>query len=57
MEGAVVRRATLRDVSAAELHAWRVRAPARRGTYVVVAVATLDAGEASKPATATLRVR
>ena len=55
--GAVVRRVTLRDVSDAGPNAWRVRAPARRGTYVVVAVATLDAGGASKPATAKLRVR
>lgn len=52
----VRRRRTLRDVSVDARHGWRLRAPARRGAYVVVAVATLDTGEVSKPATATLRV-
>jgi len=56
-EGAVVRRQTLRDVSVDARHGWRVRTPAHRGAYVVMAVATLDTGEVSKPATATLRVR
>jgi len=55
--GAVVRRQTLRDVSVDARHGWRLRVPAHRGAYVVVAVATLDTGEVSKPATATLRVR
>jgi C1A family cysteine protease len=55
--GAVVRRQTLRNVSVAALHTWRVRAPTRRATYVVAAVAILDTGAVSKRATATLRVR
>ena len=55
--GAVVRRQTLRDVGVDARHGWRLRAPARRGAYVVVAVATLDTGEVSQAATATLRVR
>ena len=54
--GAVVRRQTLRGVSVDARHGWRLRAPAHRGAYVVVAVATLDTGEVSKTATATLRV-
>jgi hypothetical protein len=55
--GVVVRRQTLHDVSIGTRHTWRVLAPARRGTYVVAAVATLDTGAVSKWATATLRVR
>ena len=55
--GAVVRRQTLHDVSVGARHIWRVRAPALRASYVVVAVATLDTGGVSKRATATLRIR
>jgi C1A family cysteine protease len=55
--GAVVRRQTLRDVSVGARHTWRVRAPARPATYVIVAVAVHDTGTVSKRATATLRVR
>ena len=55
--GTVVRRQTLHDVSVGARHTWRVRAPARRATYVVVAVAVHDTGAVSKRATATLRVR
>ena len=53
----MVRRQTLRDVSIGTRHTWRVLAPARRATYVVAAVATLDTGAVSKRATAALRVR
>ncbi len=55
--GSVFRRQTLRDVSVGARHAWRVRVPARRATYVIVAVAIHDTGTVSKRATATLRVR
>jgi C1A family cysteine protease len=55
--GAVVRRQTLRGVSVGARHTWRVRAPARRAAYVIVAVAVHDTGPVSKQATATLRVR
>ena len=55
--GTVLRRRTLRDVDLTARHAWRLRAPARRGAYVIVAVATLDTGQVSRVATATLRVR
>ena len=55
--GVLVRRQTLRDVSIGARHIWRVLAPARRATYVITAVATLDTGAVSKRATATLRVR
>ena len=55
--GTALRRRTLRDVDVTARHAWRLRAPAGRGAYVIVAVATLDTGQVSRPATATLRVR
>jgi C1A family cysteine protease len=55
--GAVVRRQTLRGVSVGARHTWQVRAPARRATYVIVAVAVHDTGTVSRRATATLRVR
>jgi C1A family cysteine protease len=56
-QGEVLRRQTLRGVDVTSRHAWRVRAPSHRGAYVVAAVATLDTGQVSKTATATLRVR
>jgi hypothetical protein len=56
-QGKVLRSQTLRGVDAISQHTWRVRAPSHRGAYVVVAVATLDTGQVSKTATATLRVR
>ena len=55
--GKVLRGRTLRGVDVTSRHTWRVRAPSRRGAYVVVAVACLDTGQVSKRATATLRVR
>ncbi len=55
--GTVLRRRTLCDVDVTARHAWRLRAPDLRGVYVVVAVATLDTGQVSRPATATMRVR
>ena len=55
--GKVLCSRTLRGVDVTAGHIWRVRAPARRGSYVVAAVATLDTREVSKRATATLRVR
>jgi C1A family cysteine protease len=55
--GRVVRHQTMQGVDVTIGHTWSVRTPARRGAYVVVAVATLDTGEVSRPATATVRVR
>jgi C1A family cysteine protease len=55
--GRVLRRQTLHDVDVTTRHAWRVRTPSKPGACVVRAVASLDTGQVSRPATATLRVR
>jgi C1A family cysteine protease len=55
--GKVLRSRTLHDVHVGSRHIWRVRAPSRRGLYVVAAHSSLDAGEVSATATGTLRVR
>jgi C1A family cysteine protease len=55
--GKVLRSRTIHEVDAGALHTWHVRAPSRRGDYIVTAVASLDTGEVSKETTAGLRVR
>jgi len=54
--GKVLCRRTLHGVGVTAGHTWRVRVPAQRGAYVVSAVAGIDTGEVSRPATARLRV-
>ena len=56
-QGKVLRTRTLRGVDVTSRHTWRVRAPSRRGSYVVTAVASLVTGQVSKRAAAALRVR
>jgi C1A family cysteine protease len=55
--GAVIGRLRLERVTTEGPHLWRVRSPLKRGAYRIVAVASFDAGPASRPATATLCVR
>ncbi|HZL63650.1 MAG TPA: lectin like domain-containing protein [Thermoleophilia bacterium] len=55
--GTVIGHLRLEGVTMERSHLWRVRSPLIRGSYRIVAVAGFDAGPASRPATAILRVR
>ena len=55
--GKAVSHALVEGVMPGGAHVWRLRCPLNGGSYRIVAVAGFDAGPASRPATATLRVR